>query len=162
MDRYDFRVLGIDGKELVMGWVSAGEIFYPVARALIELEADDETKRSVLGILITKLQEGDWDTGDESLDKFRDDPVIVSLLMERGVLCCSIDGRESYAEIVYTDDGRWTLMCSDRACGWVGAGVGATWHDRLVRLWVAHDRDVHGGDGEVPEWALIYPTVRGE
>lgn len=68
-----------------MGWASAGEIFDPVAQALIDLGADEQTKRRVLGTLIDKLQDGDWDTEDESLAEFADDPVIVALFAERGV-----------------------------------------------------------------------------
>lgn len=60
-----------------MGWASAGEIFDPVARALVELNAPDQVKTQVLGDLIGALQDGDWDTEDESLEEFKDDPAIV-------------------------------------------------------------------------------------
>lgn len=60
-----------------MGWASAGAIFDPVAKALVELNAPDEMKIRVLGDLIGALQDGDWDTEDESLDEFKDDPAIV-------------------------------------------------------------------------------------
>jgi hypothetical protein len=68
-----------------MGWASAGDIFDPVAQALIDLNADEETKRRVLGPLIDKLQDGDWDTEYVSLEQFSDDSVIVALFNERGV-----------------------------------------------------------------------------
>ncbi len=68
-----------------MGWASAGEIFDPVAKALVDLNAPEETKRRVLGTLIDKLQDGDWDTEYESLEEFSDDPVIVDLFRERGI-----------------------------------------------------------------------------
>lgn len=68
-----------------MGWASAGGIFDPIAEALIELDAPEATKRRVLGPLIAKLQGEDWDTEYESLERFRDDPVIVDLFREHGV-----------------------------------------------------------------------------
>ncbi len=60
-----------------MGWASAGAIFDPVAKALVDLNAPDEVKIRVLGDLIGALQDGDWDTEDESLETFKDDPAIV-------------------------------------------------------------------------------------
>lgn len=69
-----------------MGWASAGEIFDPIARALVELDAPEETKRRVLGPLIDKLRNDDWDTESESLEEFRDDPVIVAIFRERGIV----------------------------------------------------------------------------
>lgn len=76
-----------------MGWNSANRIFNPVARALIETGADDATKRKVLGDLISELQDGDWDTEDESLEEFLDDPAIVAAFHDRNVhtqdrACC--------------------------------------------------------------------------
>ncbi|MGK9463961.1 hypothetical protein ACSLFT_28605 [Streptomyces sp. G6] len=68
-----------------MGWNSANRIFDPVARALINTGADDTTKRKVLGDLISELQDGDWDTGDESLEDFLDDPAIVAAFHDRNV-----------------------------------------------------------------------------
>lgn len=68
-----------------VGWGSAGRIFDPIAQALIDLGADEKTKRGVLGPLIVQLREGDWDTEYYSLKKFRDDSVIVDLFREAGV-----------------------------------------------------------------------------
>jgi hypothetical protein len=68
-----------------MGWNSANRIFDPVAHALIKTGADDATKRKVLGDLIKELQEGDWDTEDESLEDFLDDPAIVQAFADKGV-----------------------------------------------------------------------------
>ncbi|MER7813839.1 hypothetical protein [Streptomyces sp. NPDC096153] len=68
-----------------MGWSSANEIFNPVARALQTAGADDDTKRKVLGDLIAGLQQGDWDTEDESLEDFLDDPAIVAAFADHGV-----------------------------------------------------------------------------
>lgn len=69
-----------------MGWASAGEIFDPVATAMIELNAPDEMKTEVLGKLIAALQGGDWDTECESLDCFADDPAIVAAFRQNGVI----------------------------------------------------------------------------
>ncbi|MFJ6061634.1 hypothetical protein ACIQHU_01195 [Streptomyces tendae] len=76
-----------------MGWNSANRIFDPVARALIDTGADDNTKRKVLGDLIGELQDGDRDTGDESLEDFLNDPAIVAAFHDRNVhtqdrACC--------------------------------------------------------------------------
>ncbi|HET6691724.1 MAG TPA: hypothetical protein VFG74_12755 [Miltoncostaeaceae bacterium] len=68
-----------------MGWSSANSIFDPVARALIDAGADDTTKRRVLGDLIGGLQDGDWDTEDESLEEFLDDPAVVAAFADRNV-----------------------------------------------------------------------------
>ncbi|NJP73385.1 hypothetical protein HCJ99_21390 [Streptomyces sp. C1-2] len=77
-----------------MGWNSANRIFDPVAKALIETGADDNTKRKALGDLISELQDGDWDTEDESLEDFLNDPAIVSAFADRDVhlpdrRCCA-------------------------------------------------------------------------
>lgn len=68
-----------------MGWSSANEIFNPVARALTEAGVSDQTKRKVLGDLIGGLQHGDWDTEDESLEEFLDDPAIVQAFADHDV-----------------------------------------------------------------------------
>ena len=68
-----------------MGWASASRIFDPVAQGLIDAGASDEIKRNVLGDLIGALQGEDWDTEDESLEEFKDDPVIVAVFAEHGV-----------------------------------------------------------------------------
>lgn len=78
-----------------MGWGSAGHsIFDPMARSLTEAGASDEVKRTTLGALIDRLRGEDWDTCDESLEQFRDDPVIVTLFRERGITttCRNDDG----------------------------------------------------------------------
>lgn len=78
-----------------MGWASAGYIFDPVAKALTELNAPDEMKVKVLGDLIGALQEGDWDTEDESLEQFRDDPAIVEAFRQHDVIIRCGDDRDS-------------------------------------------------------------------
>jgi hypothetical protein len=81
-----------------VGWASAGAIFDPVAKAMVELNAPDEMKVRVLGDLIGALQEGDWDTEDDSLGEFQDDPAIVEAFRQHGVIVHC--GNES-------DDGKW-------------------------------------------------------
>jgi hypothetical protein len=142
-----------------MGWASASEIFDPVAHALIECNAPDETKRRVLGMLIDKLRDNDWDTEDESLQEFRSDPLIVSLFYERGVgneLSYELDGVLDYD----AKRNEWVLRCNGRdGCGDLerADGSSTTGHDRLVRLWASHDAETHGGDGQVPQWMLCNP-----
>ncbi|MEV1245144.1 hypothetical protein [Nonomuraea sp. NPDC049750] len=82
-----------------MGWGSAGDIFDPVARALIEAGASDDLKRNLLGQLIDKLRDGDWDTEGESLEEFRDDPLIIALFRERGITAdCGDQGGPEHAD----------------------------------------------------------------
>ncbi|MEV0556281.1 hypothetical protein AB0I27_22865 [Streptomyces sp. NPDC050597] len=68
-----------------MGWSSANSIFNPVAKALIDTGATDDVKRKVLGDLIGGLQDGDWDTEDESLEDFLHDPAIVQAFADKNV-----------------------------------------------------------------------------
>lgn len=77
-----------------MGWASAGQtIFDPVIHALIEAGASDEIKATVAHQLIEVLRENDWDTEDESLEEFADDPVIVAAFAEYEVY---LPGTEEY------------------------------------------------------------------
>lgn len=68
-----------------MGWSSANGIFDPVAQKLAELGASDELVTGVLETLIEQLQGGDWDTEDESLERFADDEAVVEAFRRRGV-----------------------------------------------------------------------------
>ena len=69
-----------------MGWASAGfTIFDPVMKALQESNALPETKTHVAKLLIGVLQSNDWDTEDESLDAFADDPAIVAAFAEHEI-----------------------------------------------------------------------------
>lgn len=68
-----------------MGWASAGAIFDNVARSLQTAGACVTIKRQALGPLIDSLRDNDWDTEYESLEQFRDDPVIVDLFAQRGI-----------------------------------------------------------------------------
>lgn len=72
-------------EDTTVGWASAGTIFNNVARSLNAAGTSEDTKRRVLGQLIDNLRDGDWDTEDESLDEFREDPVIVDLFAQRGI-----------------------------------------------------------------------------
>lgn len=71
-----------------MGWASGGSIFDTVADALIDAQAEvpfsDGLFVRVLQPLFNELRAGDWDTVDESIDKFRDYPVILSVLRSDG------------------------------------------------------------------------------
>lgn len=75
-----------------MGWASAGNIFDPVAQALIDAKLPGEKVRIVLVKLIKQLEEGDWDTQDESLGIFLDNPVVVDAFRECGHLPPGEDG----------------------------------------------------------------------
>lgn len=57
-----------------MGWASGGGIFNPVCRSLLDNIADDAAVIEVLTDLIGTLQDGDWDTEDESVDVFHEHP----------------------------------------------------------------------------------------
>jgi hypothetical protein len=69
-----------------MGWASAGNYFEPVADALIETGADDDTKYKVCKALISALQDGDWDTASESLGLYSKDEAIVKAFRECNVV----------------------------------------------------------------------------
>ncbi len=89
-----------------MGWASAGNIFDPVAKAMIELHAPDEMKIRVLGDLIGVLQEGDWDTEDESLDNFEDDPAIVEAFRQhRVIIRCGREGNDGWCDLERDHEG---------------------------------------------------------
>jgi hypothetical protein len=60
-----------------MGWGSAGRYFEIVADTLVEAEASDEIKYAVCLDLIESLLADDWDTWDESVEKYRDQPSIL-------------------------------------------------------------------------------------
>lgn len=68
-----------------MGWASGGAIFDRVADGLMAGRASDDTMRTVLGPLIDELQQNDWDTEGESLERYAKVPVIVQLFAERGI-----------------------------------------------------------------------------
>jgi hypothetical protein len=90
-----------------MGWSSAGAIFDPVAQAMIDLNAPAEMKLRVLGALIGALQDGDWDTEDESLNQFLDDPAIVEAFRQHGIIsyCMAGSGDGRWCELEYRHPG---------------------------------------------------------
>jgi hypothetical protein len=62
-----------------MGYGSAGyTIFDPVARALLDAGAPDEVITNTCAQLIKTLTEQDWDTLDESIEQFRDQPAVIA------------------------------------------------------------------------------------
>jgi hypothetical protein len=96
-----------------MGWASAGAIFDPVAQAMIDLNAPREMKLRVLGALIGALQDGDWDTEDESLEQFAGDPAIVEAFRQHGIIlyCGAEYGRGEWCELElrHPGDHDWLL-----------------------------------------------------
>lgn len=69
-----------------MGWASAGNYFEPVANALIECGADDDTRYKICKALISALQDGDWDTAAESLGLYSQDEAIVQAFRDCNIL----------------------------------------------------------------------------
>lgn len=138
-----------------MGWNSAGEIFDPVAQALIDAGASASLKRAVLTVLIDKLRDQDWDTEDESLSEFSRDPAIVSAFYTAwdGIVLdgCDIEGCMTYD----ADAVEWVLECSQ--CGPLDRRHAelhdVEWstdnHNKLIRQWFRHDEEAHNGDGQV-------------
>jgi hypothetical protein len=89
-----------------MGWASAGNIFDPVADAMIRHGAPDELKTEVLSVLIKTLHDGDWDTDGESLGAYEDDPAIVEAFRRNGtVVACN-------EETIYEPDDDW-IVCEE-------------------------------------------------
>jgi hypothetical protein len=138
-----------------MGWSRGSDIFDPVARELIACGADRHTKFRVLGTLLDKMLDADWDCADESLDEFRNDPDIVALFTTRCIAGKIDDGVGDLDYDARKDP--WVLTCDP--CGTLGSGDGssAAEHDRLVRVWIRHRADVHGDDGRFDEdtWRML-------
>lgn len=119
-----------------MGWSSAGRIFDPMARALVQGSYTDEQVRELLRLLAGLLMDGDWDTEDESIQEFADHPgVCLAIRQARGNI--HLDGEDDHAVLDYeVDRDRWVLR--DRSGAVVEEGPGtAEEHDRLVRLFYA-------------------------
>lgn len=121
-----------------MGWGSAGQIFDPVARALIDSGATDKVLGSTCYVLAKQLTDGDWDTVDESIDAFRDHPIVVDALRRA----------DGWHEV--SDEGTAVIDYDERADEWsmvidaaeVGRRPGTPeGHDELVRLWFANGDD---------------------
>lgn len=71
-----------------MGWNSAGGIFDPVAKRLIQGVIDEEVVEYVavetLAILARVLRDGDWDVEDESLQESGYHRIVESALRDAG------------------------------------------------------------------------------
>lgn len=76
-----------------MGWNSAGDIFDPVAQALLDSNVDYYSTVHILTVLIRGLQDGDWDTEDESLEQFAQWPAVVEAFEK-----CGVPYRETFDE----------------------------------------------------------------
>jgi hypothetical protein len=61
-----------------MGWASASPIFDAVAQKLIDHSAPEHVVTDVCAALIQELCDGDWDTLDESINRFRDSSAVMA------------------------------------------------------------------------------------
>jgi hypothetical protein len=68
-----------------MGWNSANDIFDPVAESLLDHNIDFHSRVNILTSLIRNLQSQDWDTEDESLERFASHPEVVEAFRLCGV-----------------------------------------------------------------------------
>lgn len=69
-----------------MGWASGGDVFDPVANALIQLSVPGHVMYTVCWTLIGPLRERGWDTEGESLGQFQDYPEIVAAFAANGIV----------------------------------------------------------------------------
>jgi len=67
-----------------MGWGSASTIFDRVADALIQSGANAEVTTVVLDELLRELTDGDWDTVDESVERYQNNPTIYAMFQHNG------------------------------------------------------------------------------
>lgn len=76
-----------------MGWASASWIFENVADSLVKSEATAEVKYEVCKSLIGSLLAEDWDTYDEVLDAYRNEPWILAAFRHHEIVirCRDID-----------------------------------------------------------------------
>jgi polyhydroxyalkanoate synthesis regulator phasin len=72
-----------------MGWSTGNLIFDPLAETIMsgvnKGDLDIENARIIIERLIEQLQERDWDTEDESLEKFKHIPWIVEAFAHTGI-----------------------------------------------------------------------------
>ncbi len=142
-----------------MGWAAGNLIFDPVAEALLNEEASEDLTRLVLDALIAILLNGDWDTADESLERFRDSLVIRSVFYRHQV-GTHLDGGDTTGRLGYDPINRqWTVEC--RQCGFPPerAEFTADGHDRLVHEWARHARMAHASGLQVVHHHLINPAA---
>jgi len=71
-----------------MGWSSGGDIFAPVARKMFSVHVSPWRMVGVLLELHDQLHNQDWDTCDDMLQEFPDDPIIRSVLFMGGCIPC--------------------------------------------------------------------------
>ena len=71
-------------------------MFDPIAKALVEANADPDIIRRTLGSLIGELQELDWDTELDSLQQFADCPAVVEAFRDMGI---TLPGRPPVAPV---------------------------------------------------------------
>jgi hypothetical protein len=69
-----------------MGRSDVNPVFDEVARKMSELGVADDIRTEVLSVLISQLQEYDWDTEDESLAEFEDDPAVVEAFRRNDIV----------------------------------------------------------------------------
>lgn len=76
-----------------MGWASGNEVFDPVARELQRLLGDQpQARQNIAAELIHALQQRGWDTEDESLGEFRNDPAIMAAFNQNQIYLEVDDG----------------------------------------------------------------------
>ncbi|WP_043256139.1 hypothetical protein [Streptomyces sp. Tu6071] len=153
-----------------MGWSSANRIFNPITRALQDAHVPDDSKRKILGDLIGGLQDGDWDTEDESLEDFLDDPAVVLAFADHGVHL----GDRRCCRAALADDPRAQLlsMRSDEVdeaemVRALDAVVGAPYRERarLLALLAAMTPGAvlaPAPDVEEPGWQILFLTIGGQ
>jgi hypothetical protein len=150
-----------------MGWSGAHDIFNGVADVLIQTGVNSEAIRLTLLRLIRELQARDWDTEDESLDQFRDHPLIVSVFYaaEVGDSLDSLSAQRVTGRISSSmEPAAWLLSCEGPdGCGpvfqrlWSGSRADvARQHNEVLQAWADHDTTRHGAVGaEVDDWRLM-------
>jgi hypothetical protein len=68
-----------------VGWASANPIFDTMVLKTRELGLGEKTRTEILATLVEELQGHDWDTEDESLAEFLDDPAVVEAFRRHGI-----------------------------------------------------------------------------
>lgn len=61
-----------------MGWSSGGDVFNSTARTLLAAGVQPDMVTKALAVLIDQLLDGDWDTCDESVQEFRNEPAVIA------------------------------------------------------------------------------------
>lgn len=75
-----------------MGWAGGSSIFEPVADAVVSSSGmDGETRRRILVALIQALRYSDWDTVDDVIGGYTDNPDVMAAFAECGL---TFDGED--------------------------------------------------------------------